>query len=71
MLSNIQHAFLGHLLLHLTYPYRPSRGQRVIISKPQGLCQIKLCGLQYLRPAVSQRLLQSTVRDPLYAVCNL
>ena len=39
------------------YQCRPSRGQRVIISKRQGLRRINLCGLQDLRPAISQRLL--------------
>ena len=39
------------------YPHRISRGQRVIISKRQGLCRTKLCGIKDLRPAVSQRLL--------------
>ena len=37
-----------------TYPYVLSLGQTLIISKRQGLCRIKLCGLQDLRPAVCQ-----------------
>ena len=70
MLPNILYVFLGHLHLLL----RLSRGQRAIILKQQELCRIKLCGLQDLRPAVSQGVshnLRSEVHCMQSVICSL
>ena len=85
MLSNIQCDFLGHLHLllhlrvtlsthtHIVFHVVKELSQRVIISKRQGLCRIKLCGLQDLRRAsnVSYYNLRSEVRCMQSVICSL
>ena len=65
MLSYIQYDFLGHLhhLLHLSYTLSTHTHIvfHVVKENDKDCVGIKLYSLQDLRPAVSQRLLQSKV----------
>ena len=51
-----------------TYPYGLSRGQTVIISKRQGLCRIKLCGLRSVNVSYN---LRSEVHCMQSVICSL
>ena len=77
MLSNIQNDSLGylHLLLHLRVTLTTHTHIIFHVVK-DGLCRIKLCGLQDLRPAVSQSVnisynLRSEVHCMQSVICSL